>query len=377
MAEFGFYVHIPFCVKKCHYCDFNSIEWQPELAGEFLDALMTEVKMIASKYDSSLRSIFIGGGTPTCLDKDALFDLLLLMQQEFELKSDIEVTIEANPGTVNRDKLLMLKKSGVNRLSFGVQSFTGQELQKLGRIHTAQQARDNYYLAREVGFDNINLDLIFAIPGQSLKDWEETLNQALQLAPEHLAIYNLKIEPGTKLAQDLNDGTLESVSKELDLEMYKLTVDSLIKEGYNHYEISNLAHSGYKSKHNQIYWRNEPYLAVGPGAHFYDGEKRGSNLESIKDYIATIKGGELPVSNENYLTRQDKIVETIIMGLRLREGISLAEFESRFGEKVTDIYEEEINKLQEQNLIEVTSSNIRLTWQGLILANDVLAEFVL
>jgi oxygen-independent coproporphyrinogen-3 oxidase len=215
------------------------------------------------------------------------------------------------------------------------------------------------------------------VPGQRLEDWEKTLQTALKLEPDHLSTYNLKIESGTKFAKDLEKGLLKPVSEELDLKMYQFTIDYLIKNGYEHYEVSNFALPGYRSNHNQIYWKNERYLALGPGAHFYDGEVRGNNLESISDYIAKIKTDELPIDNVKYLSREDKIVESVILGLRLREGIFLEEFNLRFGESITDIYNREINKLKEKDLIEITSDRIFLTKKGLVLANDVLEEFIL
>ncbi|MBM7623140.1 radical SAM family heme chaperone HemW [Sporohalobacter salinus] len=378
MKEFGLYIHFPFCIKKCHYCDFNSVAWQDELAAEFFTALCEEVKMVAAEYNHPiLKSIFLGGGTPSCFSGQAIVNLLLLLKEEFDLKEGLEVTIEANPGTINQDKLIAFKEAGINRLSFGVQSFDNQILNKLGRIHTADEARDNYYLAREVGFTNINLDLIFAVPGQELSEWRTTLDFALQLTPEHLATYNLKIEPGTKLGDDLARGRIDPVSQDLDLEMYQLTKDLLIDNGYEHYEISNFSKLGYRSKHNQIYWKNRPYLALGPGAHFYDGKVRGNNLESIGKYINIIDTGKRPIENEERLSREDKIIETIILGLRLKEGISILEFEEEFGESIYNIYNEELTELNEQELIKINSQKISLTEKGMVLANDVLSEFVL
>ncbi|ADL12143.1 radical SAM family heme chaperone HemW [Acetohalobium arabaticum] len=378
MEEYGLYIHFPFCIQKCYYCDFNSVAWQDDLAAEFFTALCEEIKLVAADYDyPQLKSIFLGGGTPSCFSGQTIAELLSVLEDEFRLKTELEVTIEANPGTVDQNKLEIFKEVGINRLSFGVQSFDNRILNKLGRIHTAQKAEKNYYLAREVGFANINLDLIFAIPGQKLSQWKVTLESALQLAPEHLATYNLKIEPGTKLGKDLAQGRIEPVCQDLDLEMYQLTKKLLIDNGYEHYEISNFAKPGYRSEHNQIYWQNEPYLALGPGAHFYDGEFRGNNLESIGEYINVIKDGEKPVEIEESLSREDKIIETMILGLRLKEGISTLEFEERFGESVHNIYNEELKKLNKQGLIEINSQQIALTEKGRVLANDVLAEFIL
>jgi len=378
MKEYGLYIHIPFCKSKCYYCDFNSREWKADLADSFLKALFTEVRMLANKYEGPvLKSVFIGGGTPTCFDGDTLSELLMILQDNFKMKDKIEISIEANPGTVNRIKLGLLKEAGVNRLSFGVQAFDNRVLKRLGRIHTIQQAEENYYVAREVGFSNINLDLIFALPDQTIREWQRTLEEALKLEPEHLSTYNLKIEAGTQFAKEMKAGSLKPISEELDLAMYQLTRELLTKNGYEHYEISNFAKPSYRSQHNQSYWRNEPYLALGPGAHFYDGEVRGSNLQSITKYIEMITAGELPIKEINHLDREDQIIETMIMGLRLKEGISTTKFKERFGESIYSIYSKEINDLSSQNLIRITGDSISLTERGLVLANDVLAEFIL
>ncbi|MGM0471804.1 MAG: radical SAM family heme chaperone HemW [Bacillota bacterium] len=376
--NFGLYIHIPFCIEKCNYCDFNSVALEDELATEFLSALYQEVKLVAAKYDHpQLRTIFIGGGTPTCLSGQVLADLIAEIKGEFKLDAPVEISSEANPGTLTEAKLKQLKQAGVNRLSLGVQSFDDQLLNFLGRIHSVAEVKNNYNLARQVGFTNLNLDLIFAIPNQNLTEWQDTLEEAVKLQPEHLSTYNLQIEPDTEFGTRLADGKLEPVAEELDLKMYQLAQDILAANNYQQYEISNFAQPGYRSLHNQIYWHNQPYLALGPGAHFYDGQLRGYNLERIPEYISTIEQGELPVAHTQQLSEEDKIVESMILGLRLLEGIKLADFKERFGRSVVDIYDQELEQLTKQGLIELDSDRIALTERGILLANDVLAEFIL
>ncbi|PRX28353.1 oxygen-independent coproporphyrinogen-3 oxidase [Orenia metallireducens] len=377
MKEFGLYIHIPFCVSKCYYCDFNSFAAKQDLKDRYLSALYQEIELLAEKYSPKIKSIFIGGGTPTSLEGTQLAEILDRCYQSLAIKEDIEITIEANPGTVDKEKLRLIKEAGVNRLSFGVQSFNDEMLRKIGRIHTAQEAIDNYYLAREVGFDNVSLDLIFALPDQSLEDWQNALLQACELEPKHLSTYNLKIEEGTPFYQMLSKGELIPTSEELDLKMYNLTKKLLESKGYQQYEISNFAQRGYESEHNQIYWKNEPYLSLGAGAHFYDGVGRGYNYSALEEYSQSIEEGRLPVKDYHNLTREDEIEETMMLGLRLIKGISLKEFKERFGLSIYEIYNDELDKFSQQKLITITNDRLALTWQGILLANQVLADFML
>ncbi|WP_408954875.1 radical SAM family heme chaperone HemW [Natroniella sp. ANB-PHB2] len=377
MNKFALYIHIPFCSSKCYYCDFNSVKIKEGLLQRFLQALQKEIELIANKYTPEIRSIFIGGGTPSILSGQQLVSILNKCYQRFDCQSGIEITVETNPETVTTQKLKLLKENGVNRLSFGVQSFDDQLLQRLGRKHTAQDAITAFNLAREIGFSNLNFDLMFALPGQSLIDWEESLTQACQFEPEHLATYNLKIEEGTVFAQQLQQGKIDYCEEELDLAMYNKTLQILAKEGYQQYEISNFAKQGAESIHNQIYWKNEPYLALGPGAYFCDGQGRGYNLADICQYCQQIEQDQLPWADYQKLNRLEKIEETIILGLRLKSGISLAKFEKRHQISIFDLYQPEVDKLLVQGLIEFKNDRMVLTEQGFLLANQVLANFIL
>ncbi|MCK8826967.1 radical SAM family heme chaperone HemW [Natroniella acetigena] len=377
MNKFALYIHIPFCSFKCYYCDFNSVKFKESLVEQFLQALQQEIKLIANKYTPVIRSIFIGGGTPSILSGKQLVRILNQCEQEFDCQSEIEITVEANPETVTAQKLKLLKKGGVNRLSFGVQSFDDQLLKKLGRRHTVQEVIAAFNLAREIGFSNLNFDLMFALPDQSLTDWEKTLVQACQLGPEHLATYNLKIEEGTVFAQQLQQGKIDYCEQELDLAMYQKTLQLLAEEGYQQYEISNFARQGAESVHNQIYWKNEPYLALGPGAHFCDGWGRGYNLAEIEQYCQQLEEDQLPWADHQKLSRLEKIEETMILGLRLKEGISLIEFKEKYQTSVFDLYQKELDDLLVQGLIKFKADRMSLTEQGLLLANQVLANFIL
>ena len=377
VEKYGLYIHVPFCAQKCYYCDFNSIAIDNELLASYLKALQKEIELVAKKYAPEIRTIYIGGGTPTILSGSQLTTILAKCSNEFNLEEDLEITIEANPGTLNEKKMELIKQAGVNRLSLGVQSFDKQLLQKLGRIHTVKDVINNYFLLRKLGFDNLSFDLMFALPGQSLEDWESTLQQAIALGPEHISAYNLKIEPNTIFGQWLKEDKIEKVDETVDLAMYRRTIELLEQNGYSQYEISNFSQAGYESKHNKIYWNNKEYLALGPGAHFYDGRYRGYNLESIEDYCKQLEAGQLPVAQKNQVSRLEKIEETLILGLRLNNGISLSAFEDRFNESLTEVYGRELKKLMEQNLIKLTTDYLFLTDRGREIANQVLASFIL
>ncbi|WP_027338643.1 radical SAM family heme chaperone HemW [Halonatronum saccharophilum] len=377
MDRFGLYIHVPFCLRKCYYCDFNSVSFNEKLSKSFLNALNKEIDLLAQKYNPSIRTIFIGGGTPTILGAKELRLILDKCYNSFKIEKDIEITIETNPGTLDEKKLSSLKEGGVDRLSFGVQAFDDDILKRIGRIHTVEQAVKNYYLARKIGFDNISLDLIFNLPGQTLKDWEGTLKEAMNLDPEHLSTYNLKIEEETKFYSLIEKGELTYPDEDLDLEMYNLSLDILKSFGYEDYEISNFAKRGYRSKHNQIYWKNEGYLGVGPGAHFYDGSGRGSNLRDVKEYSNSLLNDKLPIENYNKLSKEDEIEEEMILGLRLKEGVSISDFNNKYKRSIFDIYGPTIKILKTKGLLEVNERRVFLTPKGRLLANRVLADFIL
>lgn len=372
----GVYIHVPFCKQKCNYCDFYSVT---NLETEkYLSALKVEMELIKERYDFSARSIYLGGGTPTVLKLKELEKLLNLINEEIPVREDFEFSIEANPSSLNQAKLKLLKEAGVNRISFGVQSFNNQRLSFLGRQHNRADIINSYALARKVGFKNISFDLIFAIPKQSLAEWKQDLEEAIELAPEHISAYNLKIEAGTEFHKQLKVGDINKISEELDLKMYQLAIDKLREAGYQRYEISNFAQNNFASQHNKIYWKSKPYLAFGPGAHFFDGQARGYNIASLQKYYKQLrKKRKLAWQEYNTLSQKDLIEEYLLMGLRLIDGISIIDFNNRFNLSFKELYANEIKELIARNLVSLEEDRVKLTERGLLLANQILAYFLL
>lgn len=375
------YIHIPFCKSKCNYCDFNSFTcWDIDLQERYIEALKREALFQKKEQTTpiKLKSIFIGGGTPTCLSGGLLVHLLDFIKDSFSIASEAEITIEANPGTVDKEKLEELNKKGVNRISFGVQSFNDKLLKKIGRSHSAKEAYESLKLAREAGFTNINFDLMYGLPGQTLKDWEKNLQKVLQLGLEHISLYQLKIEKGTPFGQQLEQGILEEFDDELALEMYKMTHNYLSQAGYEHYEISNYARPGYQCRHNKIYWRCEPYLGLGAGAHSYLPPERIENVGDITTYIKLLENAQLPQKEREKQTLPIAMSEVMFMGLRLLEGVNLEEFYRRFGQDARVVFQEAIAKCLKNGLIEIDSkNNLKFTPRGLFLGNLVFEEFLL
>ena len=282
----GIYLHVPYCLRKCRYCDFNSYPLEGQGSGRldrFLGSVKRESELRAGDPEiasAQARTLYMGGGTPTILSGRQLADLIGAVRGAFDLKPGAEVTIEANPGTIDREKLIELREAGVNRISLGVQSLSDRLLKFLGRIHTARESLRAIELVREAGFHNLNLDLIFAIPGQTVEDWRTTLELALQADPQHLSLYSLSIEPGTQFYEMCQQGELEPTEEELELAMFQQAIEMLCAAGYQHYEISNFAQNGYRCQHSQRYWRNGEYLGLGPGAHSFWGGVRWRNIDS-------------------------------------------------------------------------------------------------
>lgn len=379
MKDCGLYIHVPFCLQKCNYCDFVSYTYQNELAESYLLALFHEITLLSQKYNHpSLKTVYLGGGTPTCLTGRELARLLTVVKENFSVNvRDAEITCELNPATVSEQDLWLMREAGFNRLSMGVQTFDPNLLRYLGRTHDVKDVIETYQKVRKVGFDNISLDLIFAIPGQTKEIWEDSLHQALALQPEHLSLYNLKIEEGTPFHQEYLEGKLIPVNEDLDLWMYEKGITTLNRAGLHQYEISNFAQSGCESRHNLRYWRYQPYLAIGPGAHGFDGSLRYANHRSLKEYIGLLKQKKLPIEEVLHLTQQDRMEEFVFMGLRLLKGISLKEFEQRFGQPLLTIYKQQVDKLQDLGFLELEGDHLALTKKGIPLGNEVFAEFLL
>jgi len=380
MKSLSIYLHIPFCQKKCYYCAFNSYPWQKEAVEHFVKSLMKEIEWWGKEMQPFLfpvSTLFLGGGTPTCLTVQQLAQIMETFYQSFSLAEDAEISVEANPGTVDKEKLNLLKEYGINRLSFGVQSLDNQFLHFLGRIHTREEFLANYFLARDCGFDNINLDFISALPNQSLLHWQKTLQEAVCLQPEHISTYNLVLEKGTVLAKKYNKKQFAQADEETDLAMYEYSIDFLETQGFSHYEISNFAINGKKCRHNLVYWRNEEYLGLGPGAYSFWQKERRSNYSALEDYNQAINLGNLPLSEKEAIDFSTEMGETMMQNLRLKEGISAAYFQKRFGQSLFSVYGSVIDKLCQAGLIVFQGERLALTRAGIYLANNVLAEFLL
>ncbi|NTW04601.1 MAG: radical SAM family heme chaperone HemW [Peptococcaceae bacterium] len=375
----GLYVHIPFCLKKCTYCSFVSGPKNEEQINLFLEAISLEIKMYSSlltKEEKELTSIFVGGGTPTCLSEGQLEFLFSEIYDCFSVLPNAEITVEGNPGTLEWKKLVSLKKIGVNRLSLGFQSCQGKLLNLLGRIHTYSQAELSFMEARNAGFENINVDLIYGIPGQTLEDWSSCLKKLVLLNPEHISAYGLQIEEGTPLFGSYERKEIIICSEDLAADMYNLTRKVLSNAGYIHYEISNFAKPEFCCQHNLRYWHNFSYLGLGPAAHSSIRGKRFSNHDSLGLYVDKLRKNTSPVQQEEAINKKDEIAETIFLGLRLVQGLDLDAFEIRFGDRMENIFQKEIEKLNDLGLLERKESFLRLTEKGLLLGNMVFSEFV-
>lgn len=391
MKAHSLYLHIPFCVHRCGYCDFNTYAGQEDLIPAYMDALAAELRYVARHAPTtpSVVTVFFGGGTPSLVPAALLAMILDVIRSEYELAPDAELSLEANPGSLGSGYLDKLREAGFNRLSLGMQSATPEELLQLERQHTTEQVIEAVKLARQAGFDNLNLDLIFALPGQSLASWQRNLDFALRLDPEHLSLYALTIEHGTPFQSMAARGLLPVQDPDLAADMYEWAQQRLETVGYEQYEISNWAKRNgagelLACRHNLQYWRNDPYIGLGAGAHGFLAGMRIANCLSPSIYIERMQQGSqrafprTPVTiRAEQMDAQREMGETMMMGLRLvEEGISLPGFEARFGAAVGDIYPEQIKRLMATNLLEQTGDRLRLTGQGRLLGNQVFMEFV-
>ncbi len=387
--KLSFYFHIPFCLSKCYYCDFNSYAGLNWLIPQYVDTLEKEMQLHAKDvWEFEVKTIYFGGGTPSLLPAKSIAYMLESCSKLFNMPSNLEVTLEANPGTVDQSFLTQLKESGVNRLSLGVQSFSDNELKLLGRIHSANEAREAFFMARQAGFENINMDLLYALPQQAVSDWRNNLVEAIKLNPDHFSLYPLTLEPSTPLANAVASGSLPKPDADLAADMYLLALDKLAQEGYSHYEISNWALPGKECQHNMTYWKNEPYLGLGAGAHSHLGGYRWVNVSSPVEYVkhlASLKTKLSPrpyfnnrwVDNIENIDRDLEIAEAVILSLRLEEGVNLTDFAHRFGVELYSIYQQQqINELVELGLIAKNQHSIRLTTKGKLLGNEVFSRFL-
>jgi oxygen-independent coproporphyrinogen-3 oxidase len=422
MDAVGLYIHIPFCRAKCAYCDFNSYPGLDHLFEKYVRALQMEMRWVSRWRSLKVNTIYLGGGTPTVLPLAFLGEVLDACREHFVIAEETEITVEANPGTVDGGYLVGLLEMGANRLSLGAQSFCDDELRLLDRIHTAAQAVESYHLARQpclepcpeprrrvvegrrpelvegVGFGNINLDLIYGLPRQTLSSWQAlrlcsgqairpcswqaTLRQAIHLRPDHLSLYCLSVEEDTPLGQRIARGELPVPDPDLAAEMYTLAEETLDRAGYVHYEISNWAQPGHECHHNLTYWRNQSYLGLGAGAHSYFEKKRWHNVLSPEEYITRLEADlqePFPpsVKEVEEIDKALEMAETMILGLRLvQEGVRLADFRERFGRELMDAYGREIREMEQAGLLEADGDRVRLTARGHLLGNEVFQRFL-
>jgi oxygen-independent coproporphyrinogen-3 oxidase len=404
--DLGLYLHIPFCVKKCDYCDFLSAPATEEIKKKYVDAMITEIESYTNSTDGHVvPTIFFGGGTPSCIDAISITRIMEAIKKVFLIDQErLEATIEVNPGTITREKLVAYQAAGINRLSFGLQSTNNNELFLLGRIHTYEQFVENYLLAREVGFQNINIDLMSALPLQTVASWETTLNTIVALQPEHISAYSLIIEEGTKFYdryQETSPSYQDLPEEETDRLIYHRTKEILEANDYYRYEISNYAKKGRECRHNSSYWTGTDYLGIGLGAASLLHTTRFKNIQEIKQYLRLVENYQdkknssrvtsADAGNRNYLsedpiririnlerlTRQQRMEEFLFLGLRMCAGISKKDFHVRFEIEIEEIYKEVIDKLTAKDLLQVHGDRIQLTDYGIDVSNVVLSEFLL
>ena len=377
----GVYIHIPFCRSRCSYCDFATGAFDAPLADCYVRAVADEIgafKLPAGNVAADVDTIYFGGGTPSLLAPAQVKRLLAAVRKRFIVANGAEVTMELNPGTVTPDSLRAFHAAGVNRASFGLQTFDDEALRRLGRTHTAADARQTFQNLRTAGFDNISFDLIAGLPGQTLPDWSRNLDEALALQPEHLSLYLLEVHEGTPLAEQLRRGMWPEPDADVAVEMYQLLFARTATAGYEHYEISNFCRPGRESRHNLKYWTNQPYYGFGCSAHSYDGTSlRWANERDTARYVELIAAGRGAVVETTELNLREASSEALFLGLRLlTRGVDLRQHQTQFGADVRAAYADDLARFTEAGLIEISNDVLRLTRSGALLSNEVFAVFV-
>ncbi|HDJ1464573.1 TPA: oxygen-independent coproporphyrinogen III oxidase [Clostridioides difficile] len=388
----GLYVHIPFCVKKCKYCDFNSYKMDIDSKKRYIEDLKIEMELYSNKLykdnkyknkeccslnkNDKITSIFVGGGTPSILTSDEIREVFISIKEMFDIDENAEITIECNPGTLTLEKLKTMKEIGINRLSIGLQAIQEKHLNFIGRIHTYEEFEKNYKDALSVGFKNINIDLMYSLPNQTLCDWKETLEKVVHLNPTHISAYSLILEEGTELYNMYESNKFELIDENVDIEMYEYTINYLKSKGYNQYEISNYSKEGYNCEHNILYWECEHYIGIGARASGYINENRYNNVESLEDYHLSLVKREKPIQENEILSEKDMIEEKIFMGLRMNKGIKFEDFKKKFGIDFREKYNKQIEMLLARKLINQSFEGIQLTQKGREISNSVFIEFM-
>ncbi|MBC2372031.1 oxygen-independent coproporphyrinogen III oxidase [Listeria booriae] len=371
------YIHIPFCEHICYYCDFNKVFLEGQPVDEYVDLLIKEMEMVTKQHTMSpVETVFVGGGTPTTLTEAQLAKLCSAISRLFPMTENAEFSFEANPGDLSISKLQVMKDHGVNRLSMGVQSFNNELLKKIGRIHTVDDVYQSVNNAKQVGFENVSIDLIFSLPGQTEADFEDTLTKALDLDLPHYSAYSLIIEPKTIFYNLMQKGKLILPGEDAEANMYEKLMSTMEKHGRKQYEISNFAKPGYESRHNIVYWSNEHYFGFGAGAHGYIGETRYANYGPLKKYMQPLQNGDLPTFQQKELSLKEKMEEEMFLGLRKVAGVDKAHFQAKFGQSLYATFANAIDKTIEKGWLESTPESVRLTRRGRFLGNNVFQEFL-
>lgn len=386
---FALYVHIPFCSAKCTYCDFNSYAGQDSLFEPYAKAVAREAELWAPVVrDRRVETVFFGGGTPSLLPLEHMGTIVSAVRERFDIAPDAEVTLEANPGTVDAAHMQGLRELGFNRVSFGVQSFHEEELRRLERIHDAQEVEDAYAWARAAGFERVNLDLIYGLIGQSMEAWQTNLETALALGPDHLSLYALTLEEGTPLTRDVERGRTPGPDLDLQADMFEWTREHLRGRGYEHYEVSNWALAGRECRHNLVYWHNGDWLGLGAGAHSHLFDERFADAASPRRYIDSVKESEPATETKavpsgfRQITQRERpdesreMSETVILALRLREGLEIASFERRYGVSFESTFKDAIEETLALGLTEVVDGRLRLRDEAVMLGDEAFLRFL-
>jgi len=372
------YIHIPFCVRKCHYCGFYSTTYSSRKVDDFLYALAIEIKGLRQKRENNVfGTIYIGGGTPTALSEEQLTELIYMVRGHVPVAADVEWTIEANPNSISGRKLALLREGGVNRLSLGMQSFSDPVLKTLGRLHSAQEARDAFLTAREAGFKNIGTDLIYGVPGQSSEDWHDSLDRTIELKPEHVSLYCLSLDTGSRFMAEAEAGRFKLPDDEISAAMYEAAVKRLRAAGYERYEISNFSLPGFSCRHNMNYWQRGEYLGLGPGSWSYVDNRRWRTIADVDEYCRLLKAGASIVAESELIDPSQAANETVMLGLRTREGIDLERFELQFNADARARLEKNGAPLLESGLLSKIQNRLVLSDSGILVANEVTARLSL
>lgn len=377
-SKISAYIHIPFCEHICFYCDFNKVFLEGQPVDEYIDALLKEIRLTTAKHpEKQMETIYIGGGTPTSLNAAQLDRLLSGVRELLPFDDKREFTVEANPGDLTQDKLRVMKNYGVNRLSMGVQTFDDQLLKKIGRKHTAADVYETMHFLEKENFENVSIDLIYALPGQTVEGFQDTLQKAIELDLPHYSLYSLILENKTMFMNWVRQGRLELPDEDTEAGMFEATIEQMAKTGRHQYEVSNFALAGKESQHNLVYWNNEHYYGFGAGASGYLGDARYRNFGPIQHYLQPLRENKLPVLETEHLTRANQIEEEMFLGLRKLAGVSKERFEEKFQTTITQVYGPVLEKLKIEGLLAESDKYFSLTEKGLYIGNEVFESFLL